>query len=49
MREISGNVWDYQKNAIVAVTTNGQVTKSGKAVMGRGVPPRRRGFFPGFP
>ena len=49
MREISGNVWDYQKNAIVAVTTNGQVTKSGKAVMGRGVAAQAARLYPWFP
>lgn len=48
MREISGNVWDYQKTAIVAVTTNGQVTRSGKAVMGRGVAAQASQRFPWF-
>lgn len=37
MQEISGNIWDYRGNAVIAITTNGQVTRSGRAVMGRGV------------
>jgi len=49
MHEISGNIWDYQKTAIVAVTTNGQVTKNGKAVMGRGVAAQAARLFPWFP
>ena len=48
MREISGNIWDYQKTAIVAVTTNGQVTKNA-AVMGRGVAAQAARLFPWFP
>jgi len=49
MREISGNIWDYQKTAIVAVTTNGQVAKNGRAVMGRGVAAQAARHFPWFP
>jgi hypothetical protein len=49
MREISGNIWDYQKTAIVAVTTNGQVDKNGTAVMGRGVAAQAARLFPWFP
>jgi hypothetical protein len=48
MREISGNIWDYQKTAIVAVTTNGQVTNNA-AVMGRGVAAQAARLFPWFP
>lgn len=48
MREISGNIWDYQKTAIVAVTTNGQVTKNGTAVIGRGVAAQAARLFPWF-
>jgi len=49
MREISGNIWEYQKTAIVAVTTNGQVTKKNAAVMGRGVAAQAARLFPWFP
>ena len=48
MREISGNIWEYQKTAIVAVTTNGQVTKNA-SVMGRGVAAQAARLFPWFP
>ncbi|MDR3578840.1 MAG: ADP-ribose-binding protein [Oryzomonas sp.] len=48
MREIRGNIWDYQKTAMVAVTTNGQVTKNA-AVMGRGVAAQAARLFPWFP
>ena len=37
MTEIIGNIWDHRGNAVIVITTNGQVTKSGIAVMGRGV------------
>lgn len=36
MIEIKGNLWEYFGTAIVAVTTNGLVAKSGKAVLGNG-------------
>ena len=49
MREISGNIWEFQKTAIVAVTTNGQVTKKNAAVMGRGVAAQAAQLFPWFP
>jgi hypothetical protein len=46
MREITGNIWDYRETAVVAVTTNGQVTGSGRAVMGRGVAAQAARLFP---
>lgn len=36
MIEIQGNLWEHFGTAIVAVTTNGLVAKSGKAVLGNG-------------
>ncbi|MRR55870.1 MAG: ADP-ribose-binding protein [Deltaproteobacteria bacterium] len=36
MIEIQGNLWEYFGTAIIAVTTNGLVAKSGKAVLGNG-------------
>ena len=48
MREIIGNIWDYQETAIVAVTTNGQVTKNGTAVIGHGVAAQAARLFPWF-
>ncbi len=36
MVEIIGDIWDYLGMAVIAVTTNGHVTKEGVAVLGRG-------------
>lgn len=36
MREISGNIWEYLDKAVIVITTNGQVTRDGRAVLGRG-------------
>jgi hypothetical protein len=49
MTEITGNIWDYRETSIVAITTNGQVTKNGKAVMGRGVAAQAASMFPSLP
>jgi hypothetical protein len=48
MREIGGNIWDHRDSAIVAITTNGQVGRSGRAVMGRGVAAQAAALFPGI-
>ena len=38
MKEIRGNLWDYegQKGYVICITTNGFVKNNGHAVMGRG-------------
>lgn len=36
MREITGDIWDYCGRAIIAITTNGQLTRDGRAQLGRG-------------
>jgi len=36
LREIAGNIWEYLGTAVVAITTNGMVTRDGRAVLGRG-------------
>ncbi|ABK98694.1 macro domain-containing protein [Pelobacter propionicus] len=46
MKEIRGDIWEYRDSAIVAITTNGQVSRSGKAVMGRGVAAQAASLFP---
>lgn len=46
MKEIRGDIWDYRGSAIVAITTNGQVSRSGRAVMGRGVAAQAASLFP---
>lgn len=37
MREIQGNIWDYNKENYIVITTNGSLTSKGACVMGRGV------------
>ncbi|NVN93460.1 MAG: ADP-ribose-binding protein [Desulfuromonadales bacterium] len=49
MRELCGNIWDFRLTAIIAITTNGQVSRSGKAVMGRGVAAQAARMFPEIP
>ncbi len=46
MREVWGDIWDYRGEAVLAITTNGQVTRSGGAVMGRGVAAQAARLFP---
>ncbi|OGR30508.1 MAG: ADP-ribose-binding protein [Desulfuromonadales bacterium GWD2_54_10] len=36
MHEISGDIWSFLGQATLCVTTNGSVTKDGRAVLGRG-------------
>jgi hypothetical protein len=36
MEEISGNLWDYQGRAILALTTNGSLSRDQRAILGRG-------------
>jgi hypothetical protein len=49
MREISGDIWDYLGTAVIAITTNGTVTRSGEAVFGRGCARQARDRFPDLP
>lgn len=49
MHEITGDIWDYRDKAIIAITTNGQVTRRGGAVMGRGVAAQAARLFPRIP
>lgn len=47
MQEITGNIWDYHGSAIIAITTNGAVSrKTGRADMGRGVGAQAARIFP---
>ncbi|MDZ4184961.1 MAG: ADP-ribose-binding protein [Desulfuromonadales bacterium] len=36
MQEIIGNLWDYQGRALLALTTNGSVSRDHRAILGRG-------------
>jgi len=47
--ETTGNIWDYQGKAIIAITTNGSVSRSGKAIMGRGVAAQAAALFQTLP
>lgn len=48
MHEITGNIWDWQGKAVIAITTNGSVSKNGRAVLGRGVTKQAAECFPGL-
>jgi hypothetical protein len=48
MKEIYGNLWSWygKPQTIVLITTNGEVTKTGRCVMGRGCAAEARTRFP---
>lgn len=46
MIELVGNIWDFHKGGPIAVTTNGDINKLGKAVMGRGIASQAATRFP---
>lgn len=37
MIETVGDIWDYAETAVIAITTNGSLTRDGRAIIGRGV------------
>lgn len=37
MHEITGDIWRYADTSVVAITTNGSLTRDGRAIMGQGV------------
>lgn len=50
MKEIKGNIWNYQgKGHWIIITTNGNVKNNGKAVMGRGIARQAAVRFPKLP
>ncbi|MEW6545089.1 MAG: ADP-ribose-binding protein [Nitrospirota bacterium] len=50
MREATVNLWDcHAQGIIVAVTTNGAVTRAGVAVMGKGCAKEAAARFPALP
>ena len=49
MLEVNGNIWSYLGKGIVAITTNGYVTREGRAVLGQGVARQAGELFPGLP
>ena len=49
MIELRGNIWDLAgPHDIICITTNGSVTKSGAAVMGRGIALEAKRRYPGI-
>ncbi len=49
MREICGDIWEHLGTAVIAITTNGLVTKKGLAVFGRGCAGQAEERFPNLP
>jgi hypothetical protein len=49
IKEITGNIWDYLGRTVICITTNGQVTPKGEAVLGRGAARQAREHFPALP
>lgn len=49
MFETVGDIWGYaDQSAIIVITTNGSLTRDGRAVLGRGVARQAAMFFPGL-
>jgi hypothetical protein len=49
IKETTGNIWDHLEKAVICITTNGQVTRKGEAVLGRGAARQAREHFPDLP
>ncbi len=46
MREEMVDIWSYQGQAVIAITTNGSLTGDGRAIMGKGVARQAAERFP---
>lgn len=46
MFEVVGNMWEFIGSSVIVITTNGSVTKDGRAVMGRGAARQAIDYFP---
>jgi hypothetical protein len=49
MNEITGEIWDWLGKAVIAITTNGYLSKRGTAVFGNGCAAQARERFPDLP
>jgi len=50
IQELSGNLWEYYNQGyVVAITTNGKVSRSGKSIMARGTAKQAAERFPELP
>jgi hypothetical protein len=47
--EVVGDLWAYHGRAVIAITTNGSITKDGRAVLGRGCARQAAERFPELP
>jgi hypothetical protein len=48
MLEAVGDIWGYAETAVIVITTNGSVTRDGRAVFGHGVAKQAAFRFPGL-
>ena len=50
MKEIVGDIWDYcgKTGYMIGITTNGEIRKDGKAVMGKVIALQAKERFPDF-
>lgn len=49
MLETIGDIWEYaDRGCIIVITTNGSLTKDGRAVLGRGVAKQATAYFTGL-
>jgi hypothetical protein len=48
MHEIVGDIWEQAGQGMIAITTNGSLTKDGRAIFGRGVARQAVQRFPGI-
>jgi hypothetical protein len=46
MLEAAGDIWEYAETAVIAITTNGSVTRDGRAIFGHGVARQAAVRFP---
>ncbi len=48
MLETVGDIWEYRGSAVIVITTNGSLTRDGRAVFGRGVARQAAARYPGL-
>ncbi len=49
MREIKGNIWNFQDQGWLVITTNAEIKKNGEAIMGKGIALEAKTKFPDLP
>lgn len=48
MLETVGDIWEYGGTGVIAITTNGSLTRDGRAIFGRGVAKQASLRYPGL-